>query len=576
MPTSDAVSWQVWWEFNKDPFLRRREIVQAGPVSGSDEFFLGTRRSTDLRDTLLPTEADRRERLLPALVELLRKEKNKDIATACLVALGKIGLDAPGLDLEALFAQSMRRDNQEIRETAVLALGISGRRAGIPLLVSLLRDDATGRRCVDKEKVDDRTRAFAAYALGLAARKCDLPDKQTARDALAQTLKDPAVQDRDLRTAVINGLGLLRPPADQAAGKRLIWTTVDALQAFYELDLGKGDQLLQAHVPIAIARLLGRGTEPAHQRAKKALLRELGMRERRHNAIYQSAAVALGMLCVPPEQGEEDAACAQALLRCYRDAIDQQARYFAVIALGRIGGAQNRAALLEHWEKANKTREKPWIALALGLLARPAAVAGQPDLTIVDALLADLRTVDNKEARAGIAIGLGLCRSPTAGPAILDLLRRNELEEQLAGYLCIALALLGHDAAVPELTAIVERSVRRPLLLQQAAVALGELGDKSAAQLLARLLGQNDSTATLAALAAALGQIGDRRSIDPLLAQLRDEELTRLARAFVAAALGGIGDKDPLPWNMPLSVDSNYAAAVDTLVNGSTGVLDIL
>jgi hypothetical protein len=31
-----------------------------------------------------------------------------------------------------------------------------------------------------------------------------------------------------------------------------------------------------------------------------------------------------------------------------------------------------------------------------------------------------------------------------------------------------------------------------------------------------------------------------------------------------------------MPWNMPLSRDCNYAAAVDTLTNGVTGVLDIL
>jgi len=31
-----------------------------------------------------------------------------------------------------------------------------------------------------------------------------------------------------------------------------------------------------------------------------------------------------------------------------------------------------------------------------------------------------------------------------------------------------------------------------------------------------------------------------------------------------------------LPWNTPLTVDCNYAAAVDTLTNGATGVLDIL
>ena len=45
---------------------------------------------------------------------------------------------------------------------------------------------------------------------------------------------------------------------------------------------------------------------------------------------------------------------------------------------------------------------------------------------------------------------------------------------------------------------------------------------------------------------------------------------------LVAAALGGVADKDTMPWNVPLSVDVNYATGIDTMTNGTTGVLDIL
>ena len=90
------------------------------------------------------------------------------------------------------------------------------------------------------------------------------------------------------------------------------------------------------------------------------------------------------------------------------------------------------------------------------------------------------------------------------------------------------------------------------------------------------MLKASESAVVLGGIANAIGQIGDRRAIDPLIELSQDDQVTRLARAFVAAALGGIGDRRPLPWNMPLSRDSNYAGAVDTLTNGSTGVLDIL
>ena len=47
-------------------------------------------------------------------------------------------------------------------------------------------------------------------------------------------------------------------------------------------------------------------------------------------------------------------------------------------------------------------------------------------------------------------------------------------------------------------------------------------------------------------------------------------------RAFAAVALGGIADKEDLPWNSKIGSNTNYRAAVETLTNRQTGVLDIL
>jgi HEAT repeat protein len=123
---------------------------------------------------------------------------------------------------------------------------------------------------------------------------------------------------------------------------------------------------------------------------------------------------------------------------------------------------------------------------------------------------------------------------------------------------------------------LMQASLRRPFVLQQCALALGRLGDVRTVPTLLTMLGESQSTAALSAVAMALSQIRDRRSIDPLIAALGDGERTLLARAFAAAALGGIGDKDLLPWNAAIARDMNYGAAVDTLTNGSSGVLDIL
>jgi HEAT repeat protein len=573
----DTTSWQVWWEFNKEIYLGRRRAADEVTITGSDDFYLGKRRGGVRVDLLSPTDGDLRDRVVPALGALLDRERNRDIQSACLVALAKIGRDGPGVDLEATFAPRINRDDQEVRETAVLALGIAGRKAALPLLSALVRDDSEGRRLADRLEVGDRTRAFAAYALGVLARRSDDgAQKQQVHDLLLPLLGDPETDDRDLRTAAVTGLGLLRGDTDSAAHKRLAWQTVEELMVWYQRDLGRGDELVQAHAPVAIARLLGRGTSVLHQRCKEHFAAVLGASERRSNAILQSAALALGMLAVPAEENAADLPFSRSLQTYYERGHDRQARCFCAIALGRIGGADNRTWLLTAYARANNATERPWTALALGLIAFTARQAEAIDKTIAQLLLEDLKSASNDDVRSALAVATGLCGDGAAVPAVLGLLREHEGDERPAGYLCVSLALLDDPTSAPALSDVLERSLRRPFLLQQSAVALGCLGDRDASTRLLEMMRRSDSVAALSAIAIAIGEIGDARSIDPLVALLRDEDLTKLARAFVAAALGGVGDKDALRWNTPLSRDGNYAAAVDTLTNGATGVLDIL
>ena len=556
----DTTSWQVWWEFNKETYLGRRRAVDEVTVSGSDDFYLGRRRAAAPIDLLAPTEGDLRDRVVPALGALLAAERFRDIQSACLIALGKIGRDGPGVDLET-----------------VLALGIAGRKPALPLLAALVSDAGEGRQLADRLEVGDRTRAFAAYALGVLARRSDDGAvKQEVHDLLLPLLDDPETDASDLRTAAVTGLGLLRGDTDSAAHARLAWRTVEELMRWYQRDLGRGDELVQAHAPVAIARLLGRGTTVLHQRCKEHFAAVLNASERRSNAILQSAALALGMLAVPAEQNADDLPFSRALQTFYERGHDRQARNFSVIALGRIGGSGNRAWLLQAYTRASNATERPWVALALGLIAREVRAAGEIDRTIAQLLLEDLQKASNDDVRSALAVATGLCGDGVAVPAVLALLRDHESDERPAGYLCVSLALLDDPTSAPTLSDVLERSLRRPFLLQQAAVALGCLGDKDASTRLLRMMQQSDSVAALSAIAIAIGEIGDARSIDPLVELLRNQDLTKLARAFVAAALGGVGDKDVLRWNTPLSRDSNYAAAVDTLTNGSTGVLDIL
>lgn len=572
--TLDLTRWDLWWEFNKDPFVQRRAF-EGGPISGSDDYYLGHRRAGVHDDVLAVTKVDRVDRIVPALAKLLASERNRDITSACLVALGKVGQDAVGVDLEAVLAERIARDDQEVRETAVLALGIAGRQRALPILAGLLRDDEEGRRLVGRSEVTGRTRAFAAYALGMLALRSDqASERQQVHDLLVPLLRQEYTNHRELRVAVVTALGLMRQAAGSST-QRLVWQTADELMAFLQRDLGSGEEVVQAHAPIAIARLLGRGNSELHQRSQEALVAVLVDKPRRGPAIQQSAAIALGEL-VEIGSGAVAEASVQALRQYYERGHDRMARNFALIALGRIGGDASRQWLLQSFVRINRSYERAWLALALGLVGARAADANNPDVPVAQLLLEELEQQSNQEVRCALAVAVGLCRHLDAAPRMQALLRNHEGNDRLAGYLAIGLGLLGDQSSVPLLTAILERSLRRPLLLQQCAIALGRLGDRGAAMQLVRMMQENDSVAVLAALAGGLGRIGDRRAIEPLCQMLGDEELTKLARAFVAAALGAIGDKEPLRWNVPLAVDCNYAAAVDTLTNGASGILDIL
>lgn len=549
-------------------------------MTGSDEFYLGARRRAFAPDAMLPTEVDRRDRIAKALAEVLVASTDRDLSTASMVGLAKIGMDPPGRNLAELLSARLAESNQEVRETAALAMGIAGLQDAWPVLAALLKGDAEGRKLVGgKEAVPERSRTFAAWSIGLlAGRSTEGEAKQKAFELLKSLLEDPSQDGRDLRVGLVHAIGLLEPVASRSAKeRRLLFEAVDALWAFYERDLGKGDQIVQAHVPAAIVRLLGRGNGAMHQRAKERLVRELTA-EGRSNALRESAALALGALCMPSEECPADAEVCKALRSYYENGTDEQARHFCIASLGRIGGAANRAVLMQLYARGNRAIERPWIGIALGLIAhhRRMRDPGDLDLDVGRMLHDDFRSIDVDTTRAACALAIGLCGYLPAATDVRAKLAERPKSDTLAGYLALALSMLGDRTAADEISSLMREALRRPFVLQQCAAALGHLGDTEAVPLLLEMLERSESMATMAAIASALGELRDRRSIDPLLKALHDPNRSSLARAFAAAALGGVGDKDELRWNAAIAREVNYGALVDTLGDGSTGVLDIL
>ncbi|MCA8956690.1 MAG: HEAT repeat domain-containing protein [Planctomycetes bacterium] len=583
--TDDLTRWSFWWEFNKDRFIRLRDALDAGEITtGGEEFYLGPNRRVASRETARPAESDIQNIILPTLKRILDSTDDRDINSSCVVALAKIGRDHKDFAILPIFKKFLKRPDQEIRETAALAMGISGMVAAVPDLTDLALDTGAGRKLCGRAEVDIRTRSFACYALGLIAHRDANVDLKrqvfTVFDKLLSTDQD---RDRNILVAAVNGMGLLNIGHGNLPEKeaKLLDDVLGSMMAFYNKKAGRSVDLIKSHVPPSIAKLLGRGNTARHETFKQIFLNNLDPKKRDSLDIYRGAAIALGQLAEPSEVDAGDARYSKALLDYFHTGKDHQARYFSLMSLGQIGGIKNRAVLLRVLSKGGKSLERPWAALALGVLEfhrldRDKSAAC--DSSIGFALAKQLKDGSNPDAQGAFAVALGLCRSVDAADQMMELLNRYaKSKEELAGYLCIGLALMRHGSARTLVHDVVRQSVRRPDLLKQAAIALGKLGDRTVTKTLTDMLGDpQPNLAKLSAIAAALSFIGDRHSIQPLRKMLCNDSLTPLSRAFAAVALGGVADKEPLPWSAKLAQNINYRSAVETLTTSGTGVLDIL
>ncbi|MEO6595259.1 MAG: hypothetical protein ABIP94_10950, partial [Planctomycetota bacterium] len=122
----DLTTWDFWWEFNKDPYLSLRDAVHRDTAqTGSDVFYLGTRRRDSATNSVKPTRDQILGDVLPALKKAIDSTEQRDIISSCMIAMAKIGTDHPDFRLVDVFAPRLARGDQEIRETAALAIGIA-------------------------------------------------------------------------------------------------------------------------------------------------------------------------------------------------------------------------------------------------------------------------------------------------------------------------------------------------------------------------------------------------------------------------------------------------------------------
>lgn len=570
--TSSTDSWSQWWEFHKDRYLRVREaVIEANEVTDpntGDVVVAGGIPLDQIRDEVLP-----------ALDRLIRSSEARDVQTAVMMAFAKIGVEHPEIDVVEHMRGNLKRGNQEVREAAALALGVSGLSGAYADLVAVAMDGPNGRKLVGGDDVDERTRAFAVYGIGLHARRVGTESAIAgAIDQIGAVLGRIDFESRHLATACVHALGLLVPDTSTSAGKRLAWRALKLLDDAALAEMSRGDEVVRAHVYAGAAHLLGRGVSDDHQRWKERMVRTLDPRRDDHYFVRQAAVLALGELCLPGEDQPSEELFSEKLREVAVKEKDQMAQRFALVALARITGDENRNFLLRRHRVGKKGTDKPWAAIALGVHAKETEIRGLPASPLLPAaLLKGFDDAKSDEYRSACAVALGLCKAKNSEKRILVALEKSDRRDFAAGYYGLSLALIGEPRGLSRVREQLLAAEHRPLQLVQAAVGLAVARDPAGLRSLEKMLTEKANTvAELAALANAFRFVGDRGSVGPLIRRVDSKEGTTLARAFAAAALGGICDPRPLPWNAPISEGTNYLASVTSLIDGLRGILDIL
>jgi HEAT repeat protein len=520
-----------------------------------------------------------------------------DLRSACLLALAKIGLDPEGESLVELLQAYLDDRVQEVSESAALGLGLCGRESALFLLADLLDDNERARARVGGSAVPMRTRAFAAYALGLGAARSPREDvRRFAVSRLSAALARERFAARDVPVAIVHALGLLPLGLPTAPGSARSHAPSASLvgQVHHLLALledERTDAATRAHVPGSVGALLedveSRPSGPAlKERAVRALLPLLDAQSATTAELREGAI--LGLQALGDGDGDAlDREIAHALERSARE-LEPLSRGLAHVALGdssaragcgsdpERGVREARAFLMERLAQGT-TLSRPWAAFGLALGERRRLRQGWNATPEVGAALRGaLDGARSPEERTALALALGLIEDSAAQALVLELFE-GPGSDDVRGTYAVALGLLRARTAVAVLSNTVRESRFRPGLLRDASVGLALVGDKDAVPLLAGELTTAGSLASQAALCAALGTVGDARAVESLVGFLEHDAPSSLAKAFAAAALGNVADPSPLPFHAPIGRRVLWRSAPETLIDpaGGRGLLDL-
>jgi len=597
----DLTDWRLWWELNRDVYLRLGERGLRPTTDGGD-FFLGTGQRLISHDRSRASSADVRRQIVPALTTVIRSGGEYDLLRETIVARAKASRQASFSDLTTSLRWFLsENDHPVINQTAAVAFGIMAEVDGVDELRDLLADTEAGRELVGDEVVDPSLRAFAAYGLGLVGQAAEDDEiRHTIVLALVDLFEDPEISE-ELRSAVVLGIGLVPlDPVPQAAflclcGECEVGGPASSLEAqvtwlmraFME-ERGFSDSV-RAQTATSLARLISNRPADVDTFLKEGvteiLVSALDRDQRQPEVVKESAVLALGMI------GDADR---EPVDKWIRWALDRSARTggplerrFALIGLGLVasrpglgeepfgGTAGAREDLLHHMARGRRST-RPWAGLALGVMGHWLHFNGEElSPTAGIALTAAVRNSRKVEDLGAYGLAIGLRRDSDMSELLLEKLERARDPEARA-YVALGLGLIGDRSAIDPLREIIADKRSQPELREQCGLALGLLYDHELAPVLLSELAEGRDSDVCQALAVALGSLSDSRSIEALTTMFRDVELDDKARTTAAVALGRLADATPLTWRSMLATGTNYHSAPATLTNREgTGVLDL-
>jgi HEAT repeat protein len=457
-----------------------------------------------------------RKSAVPMLTEAANSPQAQ-IRESAVVALGRIG----GHDSVMVLGQRLADSNPAVRNQAILALGATGASEAVSLLLPIAR--LGGLSDADGARITPLARPIAIVALALGRRA----GFDARVDAEVAKLVDASANDSEhARIALAAMMYQKISPCAVLEGLAL---------AIAE------DKSEQPAVRSAAIESLRSGRESATLSKLQSFLSGPRMDLRR------SAALAMGDVQNPLALAP--------LLTAFEMEAEPMTRAFTLISIGRQGGPEARAFLLEVLENGEHTM-RPWCALALGILAR-----GTEDAGVRSALRAKTADVNTHDDLAAFWIASGLLQDHEATPALVKGLTAAA-DPRHRMYAATALGLIGDEAA---LAALRSRLLTEDSDMVQVAIAqsLGFVGAAADAPALLETLNALRNPDLQAQVASAMGFHGTEAALRGLQQLAAAKDVPALTTSSAIDGLGMI-----LSRSMPLTLaeasrQSNYTLFSD-------------